>query len=52
MCVENFNDFLCIYLGEGRRGCTNACICMGTHSQPLQQNHLMNLMKLGMDEVL
>ena len=26
-------NFLCIFLGEGR-GCTNACICMGTHSQP------------------
>ena len=28
-------NFLCIYLGEKRGGgCTNACICMGTHSQP------------------
>ena len=28
-------NFLCIYLGEkGGGGCTNACICMGTHSQP------------------
>ena len=22
--------FLCIYLGEGKEGCTNACIYMGT----------------------
>ena len=34
-------NFLCIYLGEKRGGCTNACICMGTHSQPLLQNHIM-----------
>ena len=48
--VKDFNalrilmNFLCIYLGEngggGRR--TNACICMGTHSQPLLQNGLMD----------
>ena len=25
-------NFLCIYLGEKRGGCTNACICMGTPS--------------------
>ena len=33
-------NFLCIYLGEGKGGggCTNACICMGTHSQQLLQN--------------
>ena len=31
---------LCIYLGEGRWGCTNACICIGTQSQPLLQNCL------------
>ena len=30
---------LCIYLREkGGGGCTNACICMGTHSQPLIKN--------------
>ena len=33
--------FLCIDLGEGK-GCTNACICMGKHSQPLLQNHLID----------
>ena len=35
---------LCIYLGEGKGGggCTNACICMGTHVQSLLQNHLMD----------
>ena len=37
-------NFLCIYLGEkGGGGCTNACICMGTHSQPLLQNRLMDV---------
>ena len=36
--------FLCIYLGEGR-GCTNACICMGTHSQRLLQNCVMDVYK-------
>ena len=30
-------NFLCIYLSE-KGGCINACICMGTHSQPLLQN--------------
>ena len=39
-----FINFLCIYLGEKKGGgCTNACICMGTHSQPLLQNHLMDV---------
>ena len=37
-------NFLCIYLGEkGGGGCNNACICMGTHSQPLLQNRLMDV---------
>ena len=37
-------NFLCIYLGEkGGGGCINACICMGTHSQPLLQNCLMDV---------
>ena len=36
-------NFLCIYLGErGGGDCTNACICMGTHSQPLLKNCLMD----------
>ena len=26
----------------GGGGCTYACICMGTHSQPLLQNRLMD----------
>ena len=35
---------LCIYLGEGRGGgCTNACICVGTQSQPLLQNCLTDV---------
>ena len=36
-------NFLYIYLGEKKRGCTNACICMGTHSQPLLQNRVMEV---------
>ena len=37
-------NFLCIYLREkGGGGCTNACICMGTHSQPLLQNRFMDV---------
>ena len=39
-------NFFCIYYGEGSGGgCTNACICMGTHSQPLLQNTLMDIYK-------
>ena len=38
-------NFLCIYLGEGRGRCTKACICMGTHSQSLLQNRLMDVYK-------
>ena len=30
-------------LGEGKGGCTNACICMGTHSQPFLQNRSMDI---------
>ena len=33
-------------------GCTNTCICMGTHSQPLLQNRLIDVYELGRDEVL
>ena len=36
-------NFLCFDLGEKRGGCTNACIYMGTHSQPLLQNPLMDV---------
>ena len=36
-------NFLCIYLGEKGGGCNNACLCMGTHSQPLLQNRLMDV---------
>ena len=36
-------NFLSIYLSEKGGGCTNACICMGTHSQPLLQNRLMDV---------
>ena len=38
-------NFLWIYLDERGRVCTNACICMGTHSQPLLQNCLMDVCK-------
>ena len=34
-------NFLCIYLGE-KRG-MHECMCMGTHSQPLIQNRLMDV---------
>ena len=39
-------NFLCIYLGEGKKGeggggCANACICMGTHGKHLLQNRLL-----------
>ena len=45
---------LWIYLGEVRGGgCTNSCICMGTHSQPLLiRTPWWMFMKLGKDEVL
>ena len=33
-------------------GCTNACIYMGTYSQPLLHNRLMMFTKLGRDEEL
>ena len=36
-------NFLCIYLGKKKGGCTNACICMGIHSQPLLQNGLIDV---------
>ena len=39
-------NFLCIYLGKKKKGgggCTNACICMGTHCQPLLQNRSMDV---------
>ena len=39
-------NFLCISLGEKKRGggvFTNACICIGTHSQPLLQNRFMDV---------
>ena len=44
ICFKNFYEFF-IYLFRWRKeggGCTNACICIGTHSQPLLQNHLMD----------
>ena len=40
-------NFLCIYSGNGR-GCTYryACLCIGTHSQPLLQNRLMDVYEI------
>ena len=47
ICFKNFNEFLCIHLGEERGGgVTNACnirVYMGTHSQPFLQNRLMDI---------
>ena len=40
--LMNFLCTFCIYLNEGR-GCTNACICIGTHNQPFLQNRLMDV---------
>ena len=37
---------LCIYLGEGTWDCTNACICIGTQSQPLLQNCLTDVYEI------
>ena len=28
---------------KGGQGCTNACIYMGTHSQPFLQNRVMDI---------
>ena len=42
-CLKIFNEVLYIYLDEGKGGCTDACICMGTHSQPLLRNRLMDV---------
>ena len=42
-----------LYLGEGKRECTNACICMGTHIVSLSyRTNRWIFMKLGRDEVL
>ena len=44
-CFMNFNEFS-MYLFRRKRGgggCTDACICMGTHSQPLLQYRLMDV---------
>ena len=50
-CFKSLNDFVCIYLGEGRRGALiNASLCVGTHSQTLKQNRLTA--KFGMDKTL
>ena len=39
----NFNEFSMNLLNEKGGGCTNACLCMGTHSQPLLQNRIMDV---------
>ena len=46
-------NFFCIYLGEGGGGGgTNACICFGTHSQPLLLNRWMCVYKTWVTGVL
>ena len=45
-------NYIYIYEGEKGRGCTSACICMETHSQPLVQNCLMDIYKLARVNVL
>ena len=44
ICFKNFNEFF-MYLFRWRKGggCTNACIYMGTHSEPFLQNRLMDI---------
>ena len=45
-CFMNFNEFsmyFTIYLREKGGGALMHVICMGTHSQPLLQNHLMDV---------
>ena len=39
----NFNEFPMYLFRRKRGGCTNACIFMGTHSQPLLQNRMMDV---------
>ena len=41
--VMIFFKYTCIFLSDGRAGYTNACLCMGTHRQPLLQNRIMDL---------
>ena len=36
-------NFLCIYLGEKGGALLHVYDCMGTHSQPLLQNRLMDV---------
>ena len=51
-CFKNSNNYF-IYLFMCRKGgCTDAYVCMVTDSQPLLENNLMNVYKLGMDEVV
>ena len=38
--------------GGGGGGCTSACICMGTHSQPLLQNRWMDIYQTWRYKVL
>ena len=35
--------FMYLFRWKKGGGCTNTCICMGTHSQPLLQNGLMDV---------
>ena len=42
-CFKNFNELFMYLFRQRKRGCSNACVCMGTYSQPLLQNHLMDV---------
>ena len=46
-CFKNFNEFS-MYLFRWRKGggCTNACICMGTHTAPICLNFNFFVFKL------
>ena len=43
--LEDFFLNFFMYLFRGGGGCTNACIGIGTHSQPLLQTRLMDVLK-------
>ena len=40
---KNCDEFLMYLFRQRKRWCSNACVCMGTHSQPLLQNHYMDV---------
>ena len=42
LMLYDFNEFS-MYLLRWKKGDTYACICMGTHFQPLLQNRLLDV---------